>query len=83
MTDLSCIMTYKLCVYLCVHVRVPFQISSVKGYEEEAKIASAALLDIEGKTEEAIAALEIINNMSSAWHLAQVGNWGWVLLLAI
>uniref|UniRef100_A0A671XBI1 E3 SUMO-protein ligase RanBP2 n=1 Tax=Sparus aurata TaxID=8175 RepID=A0A671XBI1_SPAAU len=48
------------------------QISSVRGYEEEAKIAYAALLDIEGKTEEAIATLETINNMSSIWHLAQV-----------
>ncbi|XP_044071862.1 E3 SUMO-protein ligase RanBP2 isoform X2 [Siniperca chuatsi] len=48
------------------------QISSVKGYEEEAKIAYAALLDIEGKTEEAIATLETINNMSSIWHLAQI-----------
>ncbi|XP_026152136.1 ranBP2-like and GRIP domain-containing protein 3 isoform X2 [Mastacembelus armatus] len=48
------------------------QVSSVKGYEEEAKIAYAALLDIEGKTEEAIATLETINNMSSVWHLAQI-----------
>uniref|UniRef100_A0A7N8YBK4 RAN binding protein 2 n=1 Tax=Mastacembelus armatus TaxID=205130 RepID=A0A7N8YBK4_9TELE len=51
------------------------QVSSVKGYEEEAKIAYAALLDIEGKTEEAIATLETINNMSSVWHLAQVNHW--------
>ncbi|CAK6975445.1 E3 SUMO-protein ligase RanBP2-like [Scomber scombrus] len=49
-----------------------FQISSVKGYEEEAKIASAALLDIEGKTEEAIATLETVNNITSTWHLAQI-----------
>ncbi|KAM4730719.1 E3 SUMO-protein ligase RanBP2 [Anableps anableps] len=48
------------------------QISSVKGYEEEAKIAYAVLLDIEGRTEEAIATLESINNMSSIWHLAQI-----------
>ncbi|XP_035532814.1 E3 SUMO-protein ligase RanBP2 [Morone saxatilis] len=48
------------------------QISSVRGYEEEAQIAYAVLLDIEGKTEEAIAALETINNMSSIWHLAQI-----------
>ncbi|XP_077472520.1 E3 SUMO-protein ligase RanBP2 isoform X2 [Stigmatopora argus] len=48
------------------------QVSSVKGYEEEAKIAFASLLDIEGKTEEAIATLESINNMSSIWHLAQI-----------
>nr|XP_019945467.1 PREDICTED: E3 SUMO-protein ligase RanBP2-like isoform X1 [Paralichthys olivaceus] len=48
------------------------QISSVKGYEEEFKIAYAALLDIEGRTEEAIATLETINNMSSIWHLAQI-----------
>ena len=64
-----------------MHVRVPAQISSVKGYEEEAQITYAVLLDIEGKTEEAIAALEIINNMSSAWHLAQVSNLlGWLPL---
>ncbi|KAK5861323.1 hypothetical protein PBY51_022730 [Eleginops maclovinus] len=48
------------------------QISSVKGYEEEAYVAYAALLDIEGKTEEAIATLETINNMSSIWQLAQI-----------
>ncbi|KAM6979133.1 E3 SUMO-protein ligase RanBP2 isoform 2-T2 [Tautogolabrus adspersus] len=48
------------------------QIVSVKGYEEEATVAYAALLDIEGKTEEAIATLETINNMSSTWHLAQI-----------
>uniref|UniRef100_A0A4W6FHP3 RAN binding protein 2 n=1 Tax=Lates calcarifer TaxID=8187 RepID=A0A4W6FHP3_LATCA len=48
------------------------QISSVKGYEEEFKIAYATLLDIEGRTEEAIATLETINNMSSIWHLAQI-----------
>lgn len=59
--------------YVCVHV--PFQISSVKGYEEEFKIAYATLLDIEGRTEEAIATLETINNMSSIWHLAQVSHW--------
>ncbi|KAF7670356.1 hypothetical protein LDENG_00252310 [Lucifuga dentata] len=48
------------------------QISSVKGYEEEAMIAFAALLDIEGKTEEAITTLETINNMASIWHLARI-----------
>lgn len=48
------------------------QISSVKGYEEEAKVVYATLLDIEGKTEEAIATLETVNTMSSVWHLAQV-----------
>uniref|UniRef100_A0A3B5KCX4 RAN binding protein 2 n=1 Tax=Takifugu rubripes TaxID=31033 RepID=A0A3B5KCX4_TAKRU len=48
------------------------QISAVKGYEEEAKVAYATLLDIEGKTEEAIATLETVNTMSSVWHLAQV-----------
>uniref|UniRef100_A0A3Q3MV23 E3 SUMO-protein ligase RanBP2 n=1 Tax=Mastacembelus armatus TaxID=205130 RepID=A0A3Q3MV23_9TELE len=40
------------------------QVNSVSAY--------AALLDIEGKTEEAIATLETINNMSSVWHLAQI-----------
>ncbi|CAJ1079920.1 E3 SUMO-protein ligase RanBP2 isoform X2 [Xyrichtys novacula] len=48
------------------------QISSVKGCEEEAKVAFAAALDIEGRTEEAIATLETINNMSSIWQLAQI-----------
>uniref|UniRef100_A0A667ZKL8 RAN binding protein 2 n=1 Tax=Myripristis murdjan TaxID=586833 RepID=A0A667ZKL8_9TELE len=48
------------------------QISAVKGFEEEAMIAFSALLDIEGKTEEAIATLETVNNMSSHWHLARV-----------
>ncbi|XP_035250343.1 E3 SUMO-protein ligase RanBP2 isoform X2 [Anguilla anguilla] len=48
------------------------QISEVKSYEEEAEIAFAILLDIEGRTEEAIAALENINSISSCWHLAQI-----------
>lgn len=48
------------------------QISSVKGYEEEAKLALAAYLDIEHKTEEAITTLESINNMSAVWHLAKI-----------
>ncbi|KAJ8252858.1 hypothetical protein GJAV_G00206370 [Gymnothorax javanicus] len=48
------------------------QISEVKGLEEEVKIAFAALLDIEGKTEEAIATLENINSISASWHLAQI-----------
>uniref|UniRef100_A0A8C7XAI0 E3 SUMO-protein ligase RanBP2 n=1 Tax=Oryzias sinensis TaxID=183150 RepID=A0A8C7XAI0_9TELE len=47
------------------------QISSVRGYEEEAQIAHAVLLDIEGRTDEAITILESINNLSSNWHLAQ------------
>ncbi|XP_061923454.1 E3 SUMO-protein ligase RanBP2 isoform X2 [Entelurus aequoreus] len=48
------------------------QISSVKGCQEEANVAYATLLDIEGKTEEAIATLESVNNMASVWHLAQI-----------
>ncbi|XP_056881219.1 E3 SUMO-protein ligase RanBP2 isoform X3 [Takifugu flavidus] len=48
------------------------QISAVKGYEEEAKVAYATLLDIEGKTEEAIATLETVNTMSSVRHLDQI-----------
>lgn len=51
---------------------IPSKVSSVRGYEEEAMVAYATLLDIEGKTEEAIATLETVNNMSSVWHLAQV-----------
>nr|XP_057937711.1 ranBP2-like and GRIP domain-containing protein 3 [Doryrhamphus excisus] len=46
--------------------------SSVKGFQEEAKVAYATLLDIEGKTEEAIATLESVNSMASVWHLAQI-----------
>ncbi|XP_034042305.1 E3 SUMO-protein ligase RanBP2 isoform X1 [Thalassophryne amazonica] len=48
------------------------QFSSVRGYEEDATIAFATLLDIEGKTEEAIATFETINNLSSVWHLARI-----------
>uniref|UniRef100_A0A8C7C8K1 E3 SUMO-protein ligase RanBP2 n=2 Tax=Oncorhynchus kisutch TaxID=8019 RepID=A0A8C7C8K1_ONCKI len=48
------------------------QIPSVKGFEEEAMIAFATLLDVEGRTEEAITTLETINNISSNWHLARV-----------
>lgn len=50
------------------------QISSIRGYEEEAKLAFATQLDIEGKTEEAITTLESINNMSAIWYLAQVSQ---------
>ncbi|XP_077435417.1 E3 SUMO-protein ligase RanBP2 [Vanacampus margaritifer] len=58
---------------LYIHFRSKdIRVSSVKGLEEEAKIAQATLLDIEGKTEEAIATLESINNLSSVWHLAQI-----------
>uniref|UniRef100_A0A674NYH2 RAN binding protein 2 n=1 Tax=Takifugu rubripes TaxID=31033 RepID=A0A674NYH2_TAKRU len=38
----------------------------------KAFLAYATLLDIEGKTEEAIATLETVNTMSSVWHLAQI-----------
>ncbi|KAL0963548.1 hypothetical protein UPYG_G00307810 [Umbra pygmaea] len=48
------------------------QIPSVKDMEKEAMIAFANLLDIEGKTEEAISTLEAINNVSSNWHLARI-----------
>ncbi|MFT7817969.1 E3 SUMO-protein ligase RanBP2-like isoform X1 [Arapaima gigas] len=48
------------------------QISAVKGYEEDALIAFATLLDIEGRTEEAINTLETLNSVSSSWHLAQI-----------
>uniref|UniRef100_A0A8C8D7D5 E3 SUMO-protein ligase RanBP2 n=1 Tax=Oncorhynchus tshawytscha TaxID=74940 RepID=A0A8C8D7D5_ONCTS len=66
------------------------EIPSVKGFEEEAKIAFATLLDIEGKTEEAIATLETINSISSNWHLARVCSegftarpWSWSLSPAL
>uniref|UniRef100_A0AAR2IWP9 E3 SUMO-protein ligase RanBP2 n=1 Tax=Pygocentrus nattereri TaxID=42514 RepID=A0AAR2IWP9_PYGNA len=46
--------------------------SEVKGYEEEALIAFATLLDIEGKTDQAILKLEKLNSVSSHWHLARI-----------
>nr|XP_023677363.1 E3 SUMO-protein ligase RanBP2-like isoform X3 [Paramormyrops kingsleyae] len=48
------------------------QVSAVKGYEDEASIASALHLDIEGKTEEAITVLETLDTVSSSWHLARI-----------
>ncbi|KAF5892096.1 E3 SUMO-protein ligase RanBP2-like isoform X1, partial [Clarias magur] len=48
------------------------QVSEVKGYEEEATIASAILLDIEGKTAQAIQMLEKLNCVSSNWYLARI-----------
>lgn len=62
------------CKVIFVNVCILSQISSVRGYEEEAKIAYATLLDIEGQTEEAISTLENISNLSSIWHLAQVSH---------
>lgn len=53
---------------------VTSQISSIRGYEEEAKLAFATQLDIEGKTEDAITTLESINNLSAIWYLAQVSQ---------
>jgi hypothetical protein len=52
----------------------------VKGFEEEAMIAFATLLDVEGRTEEAITTLETINNISSNWHLARVCSEGFTAL---
>ncbi|KAL7881174.1 hypothetical protein AOLI_G00080220 [Acnodon oligacanthus] len=48
------------------------QVSEVKGYEDEAMIAFATLLDIEGKTDQAIFKLEKLNSISSHWHLARI-----------
>uniref|UniRef100_W5MWC4 E3 SUMO-protein ligase RanBP2 n=1 Tax=Lepisosteus oculatus TaxID=7918 RepID=W5MWC4_LEPOC len=48
------------------------QVTEVKECEEQAQIAFATLLDIEGKTEDAIAALEAINSVTSNWQLAQI-----------
>ncbi|XP_026803097.3 RANBP2-like and GRIP domain-containing protein 5/6 isoform X2 [Pangasianodon hypophthalmus] len=48
------------------------QVSEIKGYEEEAMIAFATLLDIEGKTDQAILKLEKLNCISSHWHLARI-----------
>ncbi|KAF4109509.1 hypothetical protein G5714_010582 [Onychostoma macrolepis] len=48
------------------------QLSQVRVYEEDATVSFAALLDIEGNTEEAIAKLEQLNSISSNWHLAKI-----------
>ncbi|XP_067299080.1 E3 SUMO-protein ligase RanBP2-like isoform X2 [Pseudorasbora parva] len=48
------------------------QPSQVRGYEEEAAISFATLLDIEGNTDDAIANLEKLNSISSNWHLAKI-----------
>ncbi|MBN3309367.1 RBP2 ligase, partial [Amia calva] len=48
------------------------QATQVKAYEEEAQIAFAMLFDIEGRTEDAIAALEAMDTVSSNWHLARI-----------
>ncbi|TSQ01575.1 E3 SUMO-protein ligase RanBP2 [Bagarius yarrelli] len=48
------------------------QISEIKGYEEEAMIAFAIQLDIEGNTNQAISNLEKLDCISSHWHLAQI-----------
>ncbi|XP_053352928.1 RANBP2-like and GRIP domain-containing protein 5/6 isoform X1 [Clarias gariepinus] len=48
------------------------QVSEVKGYEEEATIATAILLDIEGKTVQAIPMLEKLDCVSSYWYLARI-----------
>ncbi|XP_076858216.1 E3 SUMO-protein ligase RanBP2 isoform X2 [Brachyhypopomus gauderio] len=46
--------------------------SEVKGLEEEATMGFATLLDIEGKTEQAIVKLEKLDCASSYWHLARI-----------
>ncbi|KAG7331541.1 hypothetical protein KOW79_005510 [Hemibagrus wyckioides] len=48
------------------------QVSEIKSYEEGAMIAFATLLDIEGKTDQAILKLEKLNCISSYWHLARI-----------
>ncbi|GAA6096642.1 E3 SUMO-protein ligase RanBP2 isoform X1 [Tachysurus ichikawai] len=48
------------------------QVSEIKNYEEEAMITFATLLDIEGKTDQAILKLEKLNCISSYWHLARI-----------
>ncbi|XP_056611064.1 E3 SUMO-protein ligase RanBP2 isoform X2 [Triplophysa dalaica] len=46
--------------------------ADVRVYEEEAAISIAALLDIEGNTDEAISQLQKLNSISSHWHLAKI-----------
>ncbi|KAA0716189.1 E3 SUMO-protein ligase [Triplophysa tibetana] len=46
--------------------------ADVRVYEEEADISIAALLDIEGNTDEAISRLQKLNSVSSNWHLAKI-----------
>ncbi|XP_058885011.1 E3 SUMO-protein ligase RanBP2-like isoform X2 [Acipenser ruthenus] len=48
------------------------QIAEVKGYEEDAQIAFATICEVEGNTDDAIAAFEAINTVVSFWHLARI-----------
>ncbi|MGH0135003.1 UNVERIFIED_CONTAM: hypothetical protein FKN15_006378 [Acipenser sinensis] len=48
------------------------QIAEVKGYEEDAQIAFATLCEVEGNTDDAVAAFEAINTVVSFWHLTRL-----------
>ncbi|RXM30432.1 RanBP2-like and GRIP domain-containing protein 3 [Acipenser ruthenus] len=48
------------------------QIAEVNNYEEDAQIAFATLCEVEGNTDDAIAAFETINTVVSFWHLARM-----------
>ncbi|MBN3278210.1 RBP2 ligase, partial [Polyodon spathula] len=48
------------------------QIAEVKDYEEDAQIAFATLCEVEGNTDDAIAAFETINTVVAFWHLARI-----------
>ncbi|XP_058886002.1 E3 SUMO-protein ligase RanBP2-like isoform X3 [Acipenser ruthenus] len=48
------------------------QIAEVNNYEEDAQIAFATLCEVEGNTDDAIAAFETINTVVSFWHLARI-----------
>eukprot|EP00062_Callorhinchus_milii_P018643 gi/632972342/ref/XP_007902610.1/ PREDICTED: E3 SUMO-protein ligase RanBP2 isoform X4 [Callorhinchus milii] len=48
------------------------QVAEVGDYEEEAKIAFATLVVVDGKVDEAVAAFEMINNIVAHWNLALI-----------
>lgn len=48
------------------------QLSEVRDLEDEAGVAFAKMDMFEGKTDDAILALEAINSVDSYWHLASV-----------
>ncbi|XP_041115173.1 E3 SUMO-protein ligase RanBP2-like isoform X2 [Polyodon spathula] len=48
------------------------QIAEVNDYEEDAQVAFATLCEVEGNTDDAIAAFETINTVVSFWHLARI-----------
>lgn len=48
------------------------KVDDINNYERQAEIAFALLHVVDGKTDEAIAAFESINNITAHWHLAMI-----------